>query len=131
MGYQRKKILVVDDEALIGVTLRIVLSSEGAVEYAANGKEALEKIAGATYDVFIVDMNMPIMNGMEFYKEAVKTFSGIKERIIFFTGTCEESCLSFFKEHKLRYLAKPSEPEYLKDSVREILEQNQTVIVNS
>ena len=131
MGYQRKKILVVDDEKLIGLTLRVVLSSEGAVEYAANGKEALQKIAVAAYDVFIVDMNMPVMNGMEFYKEAVKTCSGIKERIIFFTGSCEESCLSFFREHNLRYLAKPSEPEYLKDSVREILKQNQTVIVNS
>ncbi len=131
MGCALKKILVVDDEALIGITLRTVLSTEGAVEYAANGKEALEKIAGATYDVFIVDMNMPVMNGMEFYKEAVKTCSCIKERIIFFTGTCEESCLSFFREHNLRYLAKPSEPEYLKSSVRKILEQNQTVIVNS
>ena len=131
MRYERKKILVVDDEALIAITLRVVLSSEGAVEYAANGKEALQKIAVAAYDVFIVDMNMPVMNGMEFYKEAVKTCSGIKERIIFFTGSCEESCLSFFREHNLRYLAKPSEPEYLKDSVREILKQNQTVIVNS
>ena len=32
MRYERKKILVVDDEALIAITLRIVLSNEGAVE---------------------------------------------------------------------------------------------------
>jgi len=54
---------------------------------------------------------MPVMNGMDFYEEAVKTFSDIKERIIFFTGSCEERCLSFFRENNLRYLAKPSEPQ--------------------
>ncbi|MBI5642604.1 MAG: response regulator [Deltaproteobacteria bacterium] len=129
MGYEHRKILVVDDEELIGITLRIILSTEGTIEYAANGREALDKISMATYDVFIVDMNMPVMNGMDFYEEAVKTFSDIKERIIFFTGSCEERCLSFFRENNLRYLAKPSEPQDLQNMVKEILDHNRAVTV--
>ncbi len=121
MADVRRKILVVDDEELIGKALRIILADEGAVEYAGNGREALEKSAVTSYDVFIVDVNMPVMNGMEFYKEAVKTFARIKERIIFFTGSCEENCLSFFRENNLRFLAKPLEPEELKNLVRQIL----------
>lgn len=117
----RKKILVVDDEELIGKALRIILAEEGAVECAGNGIEALEKSAVTSYDVFIVDMNMPVMNGMEFYKEAVKTLSGIKERIIFFTGSCEEGYLSFFRENNLRFLEKPLALEELKERVRQIL----------
>jgi len=117
----RKKILVVDDEELIGKALRIILAEEGVVEYVGNGMEALEKSAFTYYDVFIVDMNMPVMNGMEFYKEAVKTLAGIKERIIFFTGACEEGYLSFFRENNLRFLEKPLALEELKERVRQIL----------
>lgn len=118
----RRKIIVVDDEELIVKALRIILAEEGTVEYARNGREALEKSAVTSYDVFIVDMNMPVMNGMDFYKEAVKTLPGIKERIIFFTGSCEEGYFSFFRENNLRFLAKPLEPKELKDLVRQILE---------
>jgi len=118
----RRKILVVDDEELIGKALRIILAEEGAVEYARNGREALAKSAVTSYDVFIVDMNMPVMNGMDFYKEAVKTLSGIKERIIFFTGSCEEGYFSFFRENNLRFLEKPLEPEKLKNRIRQILD---------
>ena len=118
----RRKILVVDDEEMIGKALRIILAEEGAVEYARNGREALAKSAVTSYDVFIVDMNMPVMNGMDFYKEAVKTLSGIKERIIFFTGSCEEGYFSFFRENNLRFLEKPLEPEKLKNRIRQILD---------
>ncbi|MBI5588568.1 MAG: response regulator [Deltaproteobacteria bacterium] len=120
----RRKILVVDDEEIIAEMLGEILSDEGAVEYAKDGRAALDKIAGTTYDVFIVDMNMPGMNGMEFYKEAVKTNPAIKERIIFFTGTHEEDYLSFFRENNLRYIAKPSESQDLRNQVREILDHN-------
>ncbi len=121
MEHAGSTILVVDDEEIIAQTLRIALAEQGVVECACNGMEALDKIAAAAYDVLIVDMNMPVMNGMEFYKEAVRRFPGIKERIIFFTGSHEKDCLSFFMENNLRYLAKSAELKNLKDSVNEIL----------
>jgi len=120
----RGKILIIDDEEIITNMLKIFLSSEGAVECAGNGREALDKIAVTTYDVLIVDVDMPVMNGIAFYKEAVKTFSGIKERVIFFTGAHEESSLTFFKDNNLRYLAKSLGPQDLMNSVREILGRN-------
>lgn len=120
-----KKILVVDDDEMISTTLEIALADEGVVDCARNGRDALDKIAETSYDVLIVDMDMPVMNGMEFYKEAVKTFSAIKVRIIFFTGTCDEGCLSFFRENNLVYLAKPSSLKDIKYSVKEILNHKQ------
>lgn len=115
---------MVDDEELIGKALKIILAEEGAVECAGNGREALEKSAVTYYDLFIVDMNMPVMNGVEFFKEAAKTLSGIKERIIFFTGSCEEVYFSFLRDNGLRFMQKPLEPEKLKYYVRQILESN-------
>ena len=120
-----KKILIVDDNEIISATLEIVLADEGVVDCAANGRHALVKIAETSYDVLIVDMDMPVMNGLEFYKDAVKIFPAIKERIIFFTGTCDEGCLSFFRENNLRYLAKPSRLKEIRDSVKEILNNKQ------
>ncbi len=124
MEYVRRRILVVDDEEMIAQTLRIALADEGDVECAGNGREAIKKVAEAFYDVLVVDMNMPVMSGMEFYKDAVKTFPEIRDRIIFFTGACEERCLSFFRENNLRYVAKSSELKELKDFVKEILDRN-------
>ncbi len=120
-----KKILVVDDDEIIFTMLGMALAGEGVVDCAGNGRHALAKVAETFYDVLIVDMDMPDMNGLEFYKNAVRIFPAIKERIIFFTGTCDEGYLSFFRENNLRYLAKPSSLKDIKDSVKEILNYKQ------
>jgi len=125
MRDRNRKILIVEDEEMIANALKIILAEEGTIEWATNGKEALAKITETFYDVLIVDINMPIMDGMEFYKEAVRNFSAIKERIIFFTGTYDERYLFFIRENNLRYLAKPAEFKDIKRSVSEIMNHNQ------
>ena len=59
-------ILVVDDEAAIRRTLREILEYEDfAVDEAENGPEALEKVKGASYDLILLDVKMPKMDGLE------------------------------------------------------------------
>jgi CheY-like chemotaxis protein len=69
-----KKILVVEDEADIRESLQEILECEGyRVEGAANGHEALEKIAkGPLPHVILLDLMMPIMNGAEFRQSQVR-----------------------------------------------------------
>ncbi len=63
----KKKVLVIDDGITMRMYYRDVLEKAGfAVEEAANGVEGLEKVLGARYDLIIVDINMPKMNGYEF-----------------------------------------------------------------
>lgn len=64
------KILVVDDEAPLREVLRKGLSQLGkyAVETAANGREALDKIEGDVYDIVLSDMKMPEMDGLDLLK---------------------------------------------------------------
>ena len=68
MGEEAKKrVLVVDDSALIRLTYRDTLERHGfLVEEALNGLEALEKLMAASFDLLIVDVNMPQMDGFTF-----------------------------------------------------------------
>uniref|UniRef100_A0A7C2K2F8 Response regulator n=1 Tax=candidate division WOR-3 bacterium TaxID=2052148 RepID=A0A7C2K2F8_UNCW3 len=65
-----KTILIIDDSATIIMSLKTVLELHGfKVESASNGKEALDKIkSGLKPDLIITDLNMPVMDGMEFIK---------------------------------------------------------------
>ncbi len=58
------KVLVVDDAATVRMYHRAILETGGfAVEEAANGYEGLEKALSTTFDLVLVDVNMPKMDG--------------------------------------------------------------------
>uniref|UniRef100_A0A7V5XH94 Response regulator n=1 Tax=Thermodesulfobacterium geofontis TaxID=1295609 RepID=A0A7V5XH94_9BACT len=65
-----KTILIVDDSATMIMSLKVALEMHGfKVETASNGKEALDKIkSGLKPALIITDLNMPVMDGMEFIK---------------------------------------------------------------
>lgn len=61
----RIRILIVDDSSLIRLYCRDVLERAGfEVEQAINGIEAMEKVLGSEFDMLIVDVNMPGMDGL-------------------------------------------------------------------
>ena len=61
-----RKVLVVDDDPVVGKSFDRVLSARGyAVITAENGQEALNKLSGENYDVVFTDIRMPGMNGLE------------------------------------------------------------------
>lgn len=65
-----KQVLIVDDAATVRLYHRQILDEAGfAVEEAANGIEALEKSLATRYDLFVVDVNMPKMDGYAFLRE--------------------------------------------------------------
>jgi two-component system chemotaxis response regulator CheY len=67
----RRRILVVDDSALVRLYYRDTLESAGfAVEQAINGIEAMEKVLAQPFDLVIVDVNMPRMDGFSSHAQA-------------------------------------------------------------
>ncbi len=69
------KILIVDDSKLMrDLFSKLILQSmqNVTIDTAENGKIALEKIAKDKYHVITLDLNMPVMNGLEFMKERKK-----------------------------------------------------------
>lgn len=70
-----KKILVVDDSALMRRVLCDIIDSDGrfqVTDRATNGLEALELLRKNTYDAVVLDVNMPKMNGIQLLKELRK-----------------------------------------------------------
>jgi two-component system, chemotaxis family, chemotaxis protein CheY len=66
---KNKHVLVVDDAALVRAYYRQALETAGyKVDEALNGLEALEKVLLHPFDLLIVDVNMPQMDGMTFLR---------------------------------------------------------------
>jgi two-component system, chemotaxis family, chemotaxis protein CheY len=65
----RMRVLVVDDSSLVRLYYRNVLEKAGfEVEQAINGMEAIEKVQAQAFDLVIVDVNMPKMDGFAFLR---------------------------------------------------------------
>ena len=70
-----KKVLVVDDEKLIVKVLRFILEQDGMeVDCAYDGEEALEKAKASNYDMVLLDIMLPKMDGFEVC-QAIREFS--------------------------------------------------------
>lgn len=70
MNTVTKHILVVDDAATVRMYHRQILLQAGfAVDEAVNGVEALEKALVNPFDLYLVDINMPKLDGYDFLKE--------------------------------------------------------------
>jgi two-component system, chemotaxis family, chemotaxis protein CheY len=69
----KKKVLIIDDGITMRMFYRDVLEKAGfAVEEAANGVEGLERMLAGRFDLIIVDINMPKMDGYEFVSQLRK-----------------------------------------------------------
>lgn len=66
------KILLVEDEKVLRDAFEILLKAQGKyeVDVAANGQEALDYCAVSTYDVILLDLMMPVLDGVGFLQKA-------------------------------------------------------------
>jgi DNA-binding response OmpR family regulator len=77
----KKRILIIDDEPDVALTLKVVLEDNGfEVDSFTDSLLALKhfKEAGYIYDLLILDIKMPQMNGFELYKEIRKLDDKVK-----------------------------------------------------
>lgn len=68
-----KKILIVDDSALVRKQLSDIIGTlDFEIDTAKNGKEAVEKASSTQYSLITMDINMPVMDGIEALKQIMK-----------------------------------------------------------
>jgi DNA-binding response OmpR family regulator len=119
----KKVILVVEDEpAIAQICLRTLTADGFEVDIAVNGAIAQDMLAEKDYDLCLIDIRTPIMNGRELYQHIVKEFSKAANKVIFTTGAVlDERLVSLIKETKRPYLPKPFTPDELRAIVRKAL----------
>ena len=82
-----KSILVVDDDLMFAKLLEDVLATDGhRVTSAANGVEALGLVAGKAFDLIMIDIRMPELDGPAFYRELERRNPDQARRVMFMTG---------------------------------------------
>ena len=117
------KILVVDDERAIRSTLKEILEYENySVIDAADGLEALELIKNDQFDVILLDIKMPRMDGLEVLEEIQKT-SDTPVVMISGHGTIE-TAVEAIKKGAYDYIAKPLDLNRLLITIRNALDKS-------
>jgi PAS domain S-box-containing protein len=120
---RRGRILVVDDEPIIGTAVRRVLGSEHDVVTMTSAEKALDLIVGGrSFDVVICDLMMPVMTGLEFYEKLLARSPEHVERVLFLTGGAfTAEAREFLDRVPNARLEKPFESQTLRALVNERL----------
>jgi CheY-like chemotaxis protein len=65
-----REVLVVDDDPALGRLLKVILITAGfSVRVAENGARALDMVRERAPDIVVLDLQMPVMDGRDFYRE--------------------------------------------------------------
>jgi two-component system chemotaxis response regulator CheY len=118
-----KHILIVDDAATVRMYHRAILESAGyAVDEAVNGIEALEKALSNAYDLYLVDVNMPKMDGYAFLRE-LRGHADLAQppAVMISTEADPVDRTKAYEAGANFYLLKPTRPESLTCHVRVLL----------
>ena len=109
-----KRILVVDDAATVRLYHRNILESAGyAVEEAVNGIEALEKFLQEPFDLYLVDVNMPKLDGYAFLRRLRSTDMPQPPAIMVSTEAATQDQTEAYRAGASCYLVKPVKPDQL------------------
>ena len=124
------KILVVDDEEIVLLSCERVLTEEGyEVQTRLSGKEALELLAGELFDLAIVDLKMPGMDGIELLRAMKRDYPHIS--VIMITGySTIESAVEAMKAGAVDYLPKPFTPDQVTMVVKKALDARNLMLEN-
>ena len=122
---KQTRILVVDDDETIRTTMRAILQDEGyQVDLAATGKEAIQKTQEKSYNIALLDIRLPDMEGVELLK-LLK--DGVpRTRKIMVTGyPSMQNAITALNKKADAYLLKPVDIEKLLNTIKQQLQEQE------
>jgi len=130
MNNQGVSILVVDDEFSVRDSLYNWFKTEGyRVDTAENGMAALKKLQESQWDIVLVDIKMPQMDGMELQRHIKKIDNTIIVIVITAYATVD-TAVEAMKEGAFDYLSKPVDPDKLSILIRNAVNQRRLMVEN-
>ncbi len=124
------KILVVDDEEIVLLSCERVLTEEGyEVQTRLGGQEGLQLLAEEPFDLAIVDLKMPGMDGLELLRAIKRDYPHMP--VIMITGfSTVESAVEAMKAGAYDYLPKPFTPDQVAMVVKKALDNRSMMLEN-
>jgi two-component system cell cycle sensor histidine kinase/response regulator CckA len=103
------RILVIDDEPLLGHTLSFAFRGKHDVVVSTSGRDALNRLASdATYDLVLCDLMMPDVSGQRVFESVERDHPDLVSRFVFMTGGAfTERAQTFLDQHTGRAIEKP------------------------
>ncbi|HEU5058636.1 MAG TPA: response regulator [Kofleriaceae bacterium] len=122
------RVLVVDDESMIGLAIHRMLSAHYDVTVVTRARDALDRIhGGARFDVILCDLLMPEMTGMDLHDELVLAAPDQAEAMIFVTGGAfTPRAREFLAEMASRCIEKPFDTAALRTVVADRIRRRAT-----
>lgn len=119
---KKPRILVVDDDETIRTTMKVILQDEGyTVDLAATGKEAIQKTQENAYNLALLDIRLPDIEGVELLKLLKDNVP--RTRKIMVTGyPSMQNAITALNKNADAYLLKPVDVEKLLKTVKDQLQ---------
>jgi len=121
------KILVVEDEPTISKLCQEALYREGfKSDIAFNGQVAKSMIERKQYNLYLIDIKMPVMDGKKLYQWLQSRGTQMANKVVFITGSVYgEQTKAFLEKTGRPYLLKPFTPEELTTVVKKTYQEQE------
>jgi DNA-binding response OmpR family regulator len=118
------RILVVDDEQSFTKGLAQLLRRDGyIVDAAENGRAGLSQLQAYGYDVLVVDLRMPDLDGEVFYGRLLLHAPAMAQRVIFLTGdTWNPESKAFLERSGRPWVPKPCTVAAIRSAIQQVLQ---------
>ena len=122
---QKFRILIVDDDEAIRTTMKAILEDEGySVDSASSGKEAIKKTQEQTYNLALLDIRLPDMEGVELLGKMKDNIPRMRKIMVTGFPTLQNAIEAVNKNADV-YLIKPVDVDKLLATVKEQLEKQE------
>ena len=126
----KPRILIVDDEAAMRESLKDWLMEDGyEVNSAESGEAAVKMAAERNWDIVLLDLKMPGMDGIETL-EKIKELNPDTEVLMMTAYATVDTAVQAMKEGAFDYLVKPFDPDEVEIQIKKIVEHKDLVVQN-
>jgi len=127
---RKSRILIVDDEAAMRQSLHDwLMEDDYDVGMAANGEDAVAMVQEKNWDVILLDMKMPGMDGLETLKK-LKEINTEAEILMMTAYATIDTAVQAMKEGAFNYLVKPFDPDEVEMEIKRIISHKELVLEN-
>jgi two-component system response regulator AtoC len=127
---KKPRILVVDDETVVRESLKDwLMEDDYEVGLAASGEDAVSMAQEKSWDVILLDLKMPGMDGLETLKR-IKKMTPEAEVLMMTAFATIDTAVQAMKEGAFDYLVKPFDPDEIEMHIKKIVEHKELVLEN-